>query len=208
MNFALRHFRTEQLLYWRSRELAFFTFALPIVFFVLLVAVRGLPILVVYRRALPPRQRVQLMLLSATTLPLLVALTQIGISTAPPPTCRQAPTSAGNAVTRRMASPPPGLRSRATPSRIAEGWVVAYSRASRRMSSAGIPVIVATADHHSYPGLAPSEEARLNDVWNAGQARWASLASSAQLISVSNTGHNIQLDRPEVVVDKIHELLQ
>ena len=52
-----------------------------VVFFFLLLAVRGLPILVVYRRALPPRPRVQLMLLSATTLPLLVALTQIGLST-------------------------------------------------------------------------------------------------------------------------------
>ena len=41
MNLALRHFRTEQLLYWRSRELAFFTFALPIVFFVLLGSVYG-----------------------------------------------------------------------------------------------------------------------------------------------------------------------
>ncbi len=52
-----------------------------VVFFVLLLAVRGLPILVVYRRALPRRQRVQLMLLSATTLPLVVALTEIGLST-------------------------------------------------------------------------------------------------------------------------------
>jgi Kef-type K+ transport system membrane component KefB len=52
-----------------------------VVFFVLLVMVRGVPILVVYRRALPPRERVQLMLLSATTLPLLVALTHIGLAT-------------------------------------------------------------------------------------------------------------------------------
>lgn len=52
-----------------------------VVFFALLLAVRGLPVLVVYRRALPPRQQVQLMLLSATTLPLLVAVTQIGLST-------------------------------------------------------------------------------------------------------------------------------
>ena len=41
MNLALHHFRTEQRLYWRSRELAFFTFLLPIVFFVLLGSVYG-----------------------------------------------------------------------------------------------------------------------------------------------------------------------
>ena len=75
-------------------------------------------------------------------------------------------------------------------------------------SLSGFPMIVATADHHSYPGLAASEEARLDDVWNDGQAHWVSLASSAQLITVNNTGHNIQLDRPDVVLDKIHELLQ
>ena len=69
-------------------------------------------------------------------------------------------------------------------------------------------MIVATADHHSYAGLAASEEARLNDVWNAGQAHWVSLVASAQLISVDNTSHNIQLDRPDVVLDMIHELIQ
>ena len=69
------------------------------------------------------------------------------------------------------------------------------------------PMIVVTADHHSYPGLAASEEARLNDVWNAGQAHWVSLGSSAQLITVDHTSHNIQLDRPDVVLAKIHELL-
>ena len=51
-----------------------------VVFLFLMLAVRGLPILVVYRTALRPRERVQLMLLGATTLPLLVALTHIGVS--------------------------------------------------------------------------------------------------------------------------------
>ena len=69
------------------------------------------------------------------------------------------------------------------------------------------PTIVVTADHHSYPGLAPSEEARLNDVWNVGQAHWVSLGSSAQLITVDHTSDDIQLDRPDVVLAKLHELL-
>jgi ABC-2 type transport system permease protein len=41
MSLALHHLRAEQTLYWRSRELAFFTFALPIVFFALLGSVYG-----------------------------------------------------------------------------------------------------------------------------------------------------------------------
>jgi ABC-2 type transport system permease protein len=41
MRYALHQLRGEQLLFWRSRELAFFTFLLPIVFFVLLGSVYG-----------------------------------------------------------------------------------------------------------------------------------------------------------------------
>ena len=50
-----------------------------IVFFLLFLAVRGLPALLFYRRDLPMRGRVQLMLLTATALPLLVALAHIGL---------------------------------------------------------------------------------------------------------------------------------
>ena len=52
-----------------------------ILFFVLLLAVRGLPTLLVYRTALPLPQRVELMFLTATALPLLVALSEIGLAT-------------------------------------------------------------------------------------------------------------------------------
>ena len=50
-----------------------------LVFFVLLLLVRGLPALLVYRRALSMTQRVQMMFITATTLPLLVALAEIGL---------------------------------------------------------------------------------------------------------------------------------
>ena len=46
-----------------------------LVFLALLLVVRGLPVLFVYRRALPLRERTQLLLCTATTLPLIVALT-------------------------------------------------------------------------------------------------------------------------------------
>ena len=48
-------------------------------FFVLLLLVRGAPALLVYRRDLVWTRRVQLMFLTATALPLLVALTEIGL---------------------------------------------------------------------------------------------------------------------------------
>jgi Kef-type K+ transport system membrane component KefB len=48
-------------------------------FFVLLLLVRGVPALFLYRRDLPAVQRVQLMFVTATALPLLVALAEIGL---------------------------------------------------------------------------------------------------------------------------------
>ena len=47
-------------------------------FFLLLLVVRGLPSLLVYRRALPARPRVEMTFITATTLPLLIALVEIG----------------------------------------------------------------------------------------------------------------------------------
>jgi Kef-type K+ transport system membrane component KefB len=49
-------------------------------FFVLLLAVRGLPTLLIYRSALPRPQRLELLFLLATALPLLVALSEIGLA--------------------------------------------------------------------------------------------------------------------------------
>ncbi len=51
--------------------------AIPL-YVVLLLAVRGLPVLLTYRRALPPRSRTALALMSATGLPLIVVITTIG----------------------------------------------------------------------------------------------------------------------------------
>ena len=52
-----------------------------IAFFVLLLAVRGLPAMFLYRGDLAMAERLQMTLLTATALPLLVALAQVGLST-------------------------------------------------------------------------------------------------------------------------------
>jgi len=51
-----------------------------IIFFLLLLVVRGLPSLLVYRRALPLRERLEMTFVAATTMPLLIALAEIGLS--------------------------------------------------------------------------------------------------------------------------------
>ena len=49
-------------------------------FFLLLLVVRGMPSLLIYRRILPVRQRVEMTFITATTMPLLIALAEIGLS--------------------------------------------------------------------------------------------------------------------------------
>jgi len=50
-----------------------------LLFFVLMLAVRGMPALAPYRGVLPLRQRVQTALITTTALPVLIALTEIGL---------------------------------------------------------------------------------------------------------------------------------
>ncbi len=49
-----------------------------LIFFVLLIVVRGLPSLLVYRHALAPVQRLEMTFVTATTLPLMIALATVG----------------------------------------------------------------------------------------------------------------------------------
>jgi len=49
------------------------------VFFILLLVIRGLPSLPIYRKALPLRQRIEMTFITATAMPLLVALAEIGL---------------------------------------------------------------------------------------------------------------------------------
>jgi pimeloyl-ACP methyl ester carboxylesterase len=74
-------------------------------------------------------------------------------------------------------------------------------------SLGAVPMIVATAADHPFAGLAATETARLNDVWNAGQQHWTSLSSDSQLVAIDDTSHDIQLDQPGAVMDQIRELL-
>jgi hypothetical protein len=50
-----------------------------VIFFLLLLFTRGLPSLIIYRGSLPVRQRVQMTLITATAMPLLIALAEIGL---------------------------------------------------------------------------------------------------------------------------------
>ena len=83
----------------------------------------------------------------------------------------------------------------------------AFAGVAAISSLGSLPVTVLTASEHPFPGLAPAEEARLNEVWDAGQDHWASLSTASELIRVDQTSHYIQLDQPAAVIEQIRRLL-
>ena len=135
-----------------------------LVFFVLLLVVRGLPSLLVYRRALPLRQRAEMTFITATTMPLLIALAAIGLSTGVMiPANAAALVGAGVlsvlvypliafALARRGGTIPAGPDAAAAgPGAAGEGGVVGAARA------AGEPGAVGEAGAPDDHGAAPAE---------------------------------------------------
>ncbi len=82
----------------------------------------------------------------------------------------------------------------------------AFAEVAEVTSLGDLPMIVDTAAEHPW-GLSSSENDRLDEEWIAGQNHWVSLSSEAQLLSVDNTGHHIEVDRPDVVTLQIAALL-
>jgi pimeloyl-ACP methyl ester carboxylesterase len=83
--------------------------------------------------------------------------------------------------------------------------LTAFDEVAEIGSLADLPMVVMTATQHPW-GLSDSENARLDDAWAAGEDHWLSLSSSARVVPVDDTGHNIQVDQPEAVIDQITSL--
>jgi pimeloyl-ACP methyl ester carboxylesterase len=86
--------------------------------------------------------------------------------------------------------------------------VAAFAEAAQIASLGSRPVAVITATRRELPAdLAAWEIERLNDAWNQGQQDWIELSTDARLVPVDDTGHNVQIDQPGVVIDEITRLL-
>jgi pimeloyl-ACP methyl ester carboxylesterase len=83
----------------------------------------------------------------------------------------------------------------------------AFEEVATITSLGDLPMTVITAAHRTDPALAQSELARLDAVWAEGVDRWAGLSSSSSVVSVEDTGHNIELDQPQLVVGEVLDLL-
>jgi Kef-type K+ transport system membrane component KefB len=135
-----------------------------LIFLVLLLVVRGLPSLLIYRRSLPLRQRVEMTFITATTMPLLIALAEIGLSDGVMiPANAAAMVGAGvlsvliypsvaAAVARRSPAVPEGPDAAATgPGAAGEGGVIGEARAVGEPAPASADETGPAGD----PGAAP-----------------------------------------------------
>jgi len=69
------------------------------------------------------------------------------------------------------------------------------------------PMTVMTAAHRDPQGITPDELARLETLWAEGMERWAGLSSLSSIVIVEDTGHHIEVDQPQLVVNELLELL-
>jgi pimeloyl-ACP methyl ester carboxylesterase len=83
----------------------------------------------------------------------------------------------------------------------------AFAEVDRIGSLGSLPIAVITAAARQFAGLSATELARLTRAWDQGQQRWTALSPAARLVSVEDTSHHIELDRPDVVIKAIVELL-
>ena len=72
-----------------------------------------------------------------------------------------------------------------------------------------VQLVVATAPSRGdgTAGLPAATVRLVDEAWMTGQEEWASLSTNSRLVVVPDTGHNIQDDRPETVVEQVEGLL-
>jgi pimeloyl-ACP methyl ester carboxylesterase len=85
--------------------------------------------------------------------------------------------------------------------------VAAFEEVTQIDALGALPMTVVTAAERSFPGLAGSELARLDAVWDAGVSEWAALSTSSTVVEV-DSGHDIQLELPALVVREVLALLR
>ncbi len=69
------------------------------------------------------------------------------------------------------------------------------------------PLIVLTHGHMNYPGVTPRQNALIEKAWLAGHERLAALSRRGSNTVVPGSGHFIQLDQPQAVIDAVNRAI-
>jgi len=83
----------------------------------------------------------------------------------------------------------------------------AFDAVAAITSLGDLPMTVMTAAHRTAPELTNGELERLDAAWADGVERWAALSTASTVVTVQDTGHQIQLEQPALVIDQVGKLL-
>jgi pimeloyl-ACP methyl ester carboxylesterase len=84
----------------------------------------------------------------------------------------------------------------------------AFAQSAALQPLGGVPLIALTHSIAEHPrSTSPRQQADLESAWEAGQNRWLSLSAAGRVERVDLAGHDIQADQPDLVVDRVRELL-
>jgi pimeloyl-ACP methyl ester carboxylesterase len=84
---------------------------------------------------------------------------------------------------------------------------VAFAAVETLTPMGDVPMTVLTHSIIDPGDVQPETAAALESFWEEGQNRWLELATQARLERVDRAGHFIQLDQPQLVADRVQELV-
>lgn len=84
----------------------------------------------------------------------------------------------------------------------------AFAQLAALQPLGGVPLVALTHSIAEHPrSTTPRQQADLESAWEAGQNRWLSLSAAGRVERVDLAGHDIQDDQPDLVVERVRELL-
>ncbi|HEX5613825.1 MAG TPA: DHA2 family efflux MFS transporter permease subunit [Acidimicrobiia bacterium] len=83
----------------------------------------------------------------------------------------------------------------------------AFAEVAEIGSLGDLPMTVMSADRRTLPALAAAEVTRLNAVWDDGVESWEALSTVSNVVLVEDSGHYIQVEHPDVVIDELLALV-
>jgi pimeloyl-ACP methyl ester carboxylesterase len=83
----------------------------------------------------------------------------------------------------------------------------AFEQVATITSLGDLPMTIMTAAHRDPSGLTADEVTRLDAEWAAGMQDWAGMSPASTVVVVEDTGHHIELDQPQLVIEELLELL-
>jgi pimeloyl-ACP methyl ester carboxylesterase len=110
-----------------------------------------------------------------------------------------------NDAQRNLVLRPSYWRTVASEGDAANGLSAEELRAAERRLN--VPLIILSAERQPMPGLSAAEMLAVNVQWRAAHDELAELSPRALVRHVSDVGHMIQLERPDIVIDAIREVI-